>query len=66
MASPQAEALKENYRQLREQVIGSGETPSLADQRAGIGMWRELADVPEATDAAQRLAAWLKPKLGLA
>ena len=28
MASPQAEALKENYRQLREQVIGSGETPS--------------------------------------
>lgn len=69
MASPQAEALKENYRQLREQVIGSGETPSLEDQRTGIGTWRELATVPEGVTISETYAGgsrayWHDPEGG--
>ncbi len=49
MASPQAEAVKDALRAFREQAIGTGPQPDLAEQRAAMDAWRDLATEPAGT-----------------
>jgi acetyl esterase/lipase len=66
MASPQAEAIKEQFRQLRTQLEGAEAPPTLEEMRAGMNAFGELPTVPdgvtwEDVDAAGVPAIWAIP-----
>lgn len=46
MASPEAEFAKELMRQFRDAVVGSGQAPTLEEQRAGMALLAESATPP--------------------
>ena len=71
MASPQAEALKEQFRALRDAIDPSGPQPTLEEMRASMEPFGEIAPVPEGVtwepvDAGGVPAIWAIPANGAA
>jgi epsilon-lactone hydrolase len=70
MASPEAEALKEQYRMIHDAVLAADHPPTLEEMRAGVEPMAELATVPDRVswqpvDAGGVPAIWAIPHHGV-